>query len=115
MKVKDPNAVALGRKGGKVKGPSKARPATASRSAKLRWILRPRDVTAESLHRAYRTAASRVLRDDTLSAAAADAGLILSPDPRGSREGIQVFVKAVRFSEARLLADLESGGLESSP
>lgn len=111
---KNPHAVALGRQGGRVTGPSKAR-ATASRSARIRWALRPRDPTAESLFRAYRRASSRLLSGPEASSCAIDAGLVLSPDPKGERVGFRVFVKCIRFDEKKLLADVESGGLEARP
>lgn len=67
--------------------------------------------TGNSVIRAYNRSAKRI-KDSSLTSAATSAGFII-PDgqKRGEREGWQVFVKVIRFSEKKLKRNFESGGL----
>lgn len=67
--------------------------------------------TGNSLLRAYNRSAKRI-KDADLTSAATSAGFII-PDgqKRGQREGFQVFVKLIRYSDKKLKKNFESGGL----
>jgi hypothetical protein len=69
--------------------------------------------TGNQVLRAYNRAAKSVAKDQAMSSTAVSAGYIIIPNGqrRGQREGYQVFVKLVKFSEMKLKLDPESGGL----
>ena len=68
--------------------------------------------TGMQVLRAYNRAVKRMQKDEMLAATEVDAGFIFPPgQKRGERVGLQVFVKVRRFSERRLRAAPETGGL----
>lgn len=73
--------------------------------------VRAKNVTPESLFRAYIKAANAVYQGGTV-ASEVDAGIILpGRQEPGQRTGYQVFIKVARFSEELLTRKPETGGL----
>ena len=56
--------------------------------------------------------ALKSVREGSFSADAS-AGFILEPGKKGEREGVQIFVRAVMFSEKLLATKPETGGLRA--
>lgn len=66
--------------------------------------------------RAYTRAIHNLTNDKSANASAVSAGFSVDETkPKGEREGYQVFVKVIRFSEKRLAKHPESGGLSENP
>lgn len=70
--------------------------------------------TGNALLRAYSKAAKNLQQDGMMAATTVSAGFII-PDgqKRGEREGYQVFVRVIRWSQAMKRLKPESGGLLS--
>lgn len=67
--------------------------------------------TKDSLWKAYWRSLNRT-KDEQLTSAATSAGLILpEKQKRGQKEGWQVFVKLIKYSDAKLKKNEKSGGL----
>lgn len=68
--------------------------------------------TGNAVLRAYSRALKRLMEDDKMTASAVSAGMLFGPgQAKGAREGYQVFVKVIRYSDAKLARNPESGGL----
>lgn len=72
--------------------------------------------TGDAVLKAYDRAVKNIDRDEDMSSCAVSAGFIFpGGQPRGKREGYQVFVKVCRFSEELLKREPETGGMLLKP
>lgn len=71
-----------------------------------------KEVTTESLIKAYNSAIRGMDRDAGMTAKSVSAGFAIpAGQKRGKRRGYQVFVKVARFDEELLKSDPVTGGL----
>lgn len=71
--------------------------------------------TGKSLLKAYSHCAKRAMEDDSINTCSTSAGFIIPNGQKpGQREGYQVFVNMIRYSEVKLKKNRVSGGLLGS-
>ncbi len=70
--------------------------------------------TKESVNRAFAKSLKRIMKDDALVSTQTDAGFVIPKgQKRGEKEGYQVFVRVIRYSDNLLKLKPLTGGLLS--